>query len=270
MGDIETPAQRIRQRMHRAHPGVAEGHAGHQARGGHVVAGLQVGWVGVGLGQRLGDQLDCANGQRVGDRRGIQRQVRLDGMHQRIHATGGGHAARAGEGHLRADQRHVRQQVVADDAFFQLRDLVGKNRHVGHFRTGAGRGRNGNQRRALTRHLVDTEQIRQRAVVTGIGGHALGDVDGTAAAHADQAVMPALAVHAHAVFDDGDFRVGQYAVEDFVGALTQVLERQRHGAGLDQGCVGDDQRVVHIQAREFSSQLFDGACAGEQFVGDLE
>ncbi|MNT07293.1 hypothetical protein D3C72_1419910 [compost metagenome] len=109
MSDVEAPAQRIRQRMHRADPGVAERHAGHQAGGGHVFAGLQVGAIGVGLGQRFGDQLDGAKGQRVGDRRGIHRQIGLDGVHQRVDATGGGDTAWAGQGHLRADQRHVRQ-----------------------------------------------------------------------------------------------------------------------------------------------------------------
>ena len=171
---------------------------------------------------------------------------------------------------MRADQRHIRQQEVTDDAFFQLRGLVGENRHIGHLRTGAGRGRDGNQRRPLARHLIDAEQVRQRTVIPGIGGNTFGDIDGTAATHADQAVMPALTVDAHAVFDDGDFRIGQYAVENLVGAFAQVFEGQRHGAGLDQRGIGDDQRVIHIQARELSGQLFDGASAGEQFVGDLE
>jgi len=98
-------------------------------------------------------------------------------MHQRIHTTGGGNAARAGEGHLRADQGYIRQQVVADDAFFQLCGLVGEDRHIGHLRTGAGRGRDGDQRRALARHLVDAKEVRQRTVVTGIGGYAFGDID---------------------------------------------------------------------------------------------
>ena len=82
--------------------------------------------------------------------------------------------------------------------------------------------------------------------------------------------MPPFAVRTHAVFDDGNFRIGQHAVEDFVGSVTQMLQGQRHGTGLDQRGVGDDQRIIHIQAREFGSQLFDGTCTGQQFVGDLE
>ena len=108
------------------------------------------------------------------------------------------------------------------------------------------------------------------AVVTGVSRNTLGNVDGTAAAHADQAVMPAFAVHAHAVLDNGDFRVGQHTVENLIGALAQVLKRQRDGTGLDQRGIGDDQRVIHIQTRELGGQLFNGASAGQQFMGDLE
>lgn len=154
--------------------------------------------------------------------------------------------------------------------FFQLRHFVREDRHIGHLRTGAGRGRDGDQRRPLARHLVDAEQIRQGAVVTGIGRDTFGNVDSAAAAHPDQAVMPAFAVRTHAVFDDGDFRVGQHTIKNLVGALAQMLKRQRHGAGLDQRGVRHDQWVIHIQTRELGGQLLDGTGAGQQFVGDLE
>jgi hypothetical protein len=129
---------------------------------------------------------------------------------------------------------------------------------------------NGNQRRAFARHLVHTEQILECAVITGIGGDAFGDINGTATAHADQAVMPAFAVGLHAVFDDGDLRVGQHPVEDLVGPITQLRQCQLHRTGLDQRSIGDDQRVVDIQPGQLGGQLLDGAWAGEQFVGDLE
>ncbi|MCY1178408.1 hypothetical protein D9M73_187550 [compost metagenome] len=191
-------------------------------------------------------------------------------MHQRIDATGRRDAARTGQGHLRTDQRHVRQQVVADDALFQLRDLVGKDGDVGHFRAGAGRGRNCDQWRAFSRDLIDTEQILQRTVVPGVGCHALGNVDGTPAAQADQSIMPSVAVNLHAIFDDGDFRVRQHTVEDFVGAATQLRQCQFYRAGFDQGDVGDDQRIVDVQACQLSGQLLDGTCASDQFVSDFE
>ena len=63
VGDIEPPAQRIGQRMHRADSGITERHTGHQAGGGHVFAGLQIGRIGVGLGQRFGDEFYRADGQ---------------------------------------------------------------------------------------------------------------------------------------------------------------------------------------------------------------
>ncbi|MNI66442.1 hypothetical protein D3C73_1220040 [compost metagenome] len=107
-------------------------------------------------------------------------------------------------------------------------------------------------------------------MVSGIGRHALGNVDGTAAAQADQAVMPALAIHLHAIFDDGDFRVRQYPVENLVAAFAQLRQRQFYRTGLDQGGIGDDQRIINVQTRQLGGQLLDGTCAGDQFVSDLE
>jgi hypothetical protein len=49
-----------------------------------------------------------------------------------------------------------------------------------------------------------------------------------------------------------------------------MRQRQFHGAGLDQRGIGDDQRVVDIQARQLCRQLLDGTGAGDQFVSDLE
>ncbi len=174
--------------------------------GGHVFASLQVGRVGISLGQGLGDQFDGAQCQCVGDRRAIYRQISFDGVDQGIHATGGGDAARTGQGHGRADQGDIRQQVVADDALFQLRLLVGKDRDAGHFRAGAGGGRNGDQGRALLLDQVDAEQLGQRAVMPGEGRDAFGDVNGAAASEADQAVIAAFVEGAGAVFYDGDLR----------------------------------------------------------------
>ena len=154
--------------------------------------------------------------------------------------------------------------------FCQLRDLVGKDGDVGHLRTGAGRGRNGNQWRAFARDLIDTEQILQRAVVTGVGCHAFCDVDGTAASQSDQAIVPALSVDPHAVFDDGDFRIGQYPIEDLPGPAPQLRQCQFYRAGPDQGGVGDDQWVIDVQTRQLGRQLLDGTCSGDQFVSDFE
>ena len=270
MGDIEAPAQGIGQGMHCTDSGIAEGHAGHQAGGGHVFPGLQVGRVGVGLGQRPDDQADRAQGQGVGDRRTVERQVGLHRMHQRVDATGGGDAARAGQGHHRAHQRYVRQQVIADDALFQLGHLVREDRHVGHLRTGARSGRNGNQRRPLALHLIHPEQLFQRAFMAGERGHRLGDINGAAAAQADQAIVATGPVSLGAGLDYGDFRLRLDLVEDPVSAPAQVGQGQIDGAGLDQDRIGDDQRVADLQARQFGVQLFDGALAGNQFVGNLE
>ncbi len=154
--------------------------------------------------------------------------------------------------------------------FFQLRGLVGEDRHVGDFRTGTGRGGDGNHGRAFARHLVDAEHILQLAVVPGIDAHALGDVDGTAAAQADQAIVTAVAVGLHAVLDNGDFRVRHDPVENLVVASAQVLQGQLHGTGLDQRRVGHDQRIVDIQSRQLGGQLLDGSGTRDQFMGDLE
>ena len=85
--------------------------------------------------------------------------------------------------------------------------LVGKDRHVGHFRTGARGGRNGDQGGPFSLDQVDTEQLGQRAVMPGKGRDAFGDVDGAAASQADQAIVAAVAVGPGAVLDDGNFRL---------------------------------------------------------------
>ncbi|MNL50302.1 hypothetical protein D3C87_1733080 [compost metagenome] len=107
-------------------------------------------------------------------------------------------------------------------------------------------------------------------MVPGVGRHTLGNVDGTAAAQTDQAVMPAVAIDLHAIFDDGDFRVRQYPVENLVTAFAQLRQCQFYRAGLDQSGIGDDQRVVDVQACQLGRQLLDGTCAGDQFVSDFE
>jgi hypothetical protein len=133
--------------------------------------------------------------------------------------------ARTGQGHQRADKRDVGQQVIADDAFFQLGLFVRKDRHVGDFRAGARGGRDGNQRRAFAPDLINAKQLGQRPLVVGEGGDALGDVDGTAAAHTNQAIVTALSVGPGAVLDDRDFWLGFDLIKQAVTTTAQLRQR---------------------------------------------
>ncbi|MNP41476.1 hypothetical protein D3C76_1351810 [compost metagenome] len=88
--------------------------------------------------------------------------------------------------------------------------------------------------------------------MTGIRRDALGDIDSTTTAHSNQAVVAALAIGAGAVLDDGNFRLRFDLIEDAVTATAQLRQRQINSAGLQQNDVGDDQRVLDIQASQFS------------------
>ncbi|MNE78727.1 hypothetical protein D3C80_1751610 [compost metagenome] len=107
-------------------------------------------------------------------------------------------------------------------------------------------------------------------MVPGINPHALGDVDGTATAETDKAIMTTVAIGLHAVLDNGDFRVRHDPVENLVVPSAQMLQGQFHGAGLDQRRIGHDQWVVDVQPGQLSRQLLDGSGTGDQFMGDLE
>ncbi|MDT4865333.1 hypothetical protein FQZ97_1001290 [compost metagenome] len=93
----------------------------------------------------------------------------------------------------------------------------------------------------------------------GGDGHALGAVDGGAAAHGDEAVAAAAAVQLDGGAHRGLGRVGGRLVEHRDLEIGDGVERLLQHAGRAHAGVGDDQGAVDADARALARQELDGA-----------
>jgi hypothetical protein len=111
----------------------------------------------------------------------------------------------------------------------------------------------------LRRAAFDGGVGLQRAFVRGGNGHALGAVDGRAAAHGDQAVAALRVVDRHGGAHGGFGGVGGGLVIHGHGQAGQGVQRLLQDAGgLDAG-VGHDQRAADAHALALGGQQVDGA-----------
>jgi hypothetical protein len=93
----------------------------------------------------------------------------------------------------------------------------------------------------------------------GGNGHALGAVDGAAAAHGDQAVAALLPVEGSGCAYGGLGGIGGRLVEDGMRQVAQCVQRLLQHAGRLDALVGDDQRPRDAHALALLAQQPHGA-----------
>ncbi|MNZ56831.1 hypothetical protein D3C78_747870 [compost metagenome] len=120
MRQVVETAQLMRHRMHVTERGIVEGHAGEELRVRHVLSCGEVAAVAHGQAQVVADQGHGFQRASVGDRVGGSRDIRLDGVSQRIHAGCGRQAFGHGDHQRRVVDRQQRRDVAVDDGHFHV------------------------------------------------------------------------------------------------------------------------------------------------------
>ena len=116
----KTRADRVRERVVETDERVRERETGDRRGVCHRGPRLDVGAVLVGPRQRLEDHVARLHAERVGERRGEDRDARLERVRQRVDARVGGHRRRHRHGQRRIDDRRVRHERVVDSVTFAL------------------------------------------------------------------------------------------------------------------------------------------------------
>ena len=197
VGNVRGPADDSGQAVHGTQLRVGQRHPAEQAAQGHVRARLCVLPVGVGGAQGRARPAEPLAGQPVGQRRGPDRDERLQALRERVQAAGRRHGRRARPGQQRIDQRDPRDHQRAAQAGLEPVLRHGEHRVGGRLGPGARGGRDCDagrrgpgDRPARPNHL----QVVQR--VTAVAeqhGHGLAGVDDAAAADRDDHVGSVLA-----------------------------------------------------------------------------
>ena len=139
----EARADRVGERVVDADERVGEREPGDRRRVRHGRARREVVAVGVGARQRVEDQVERLQAERVGVRRREDRHAGLERVRERVDAGVGGHVRRHRERQPRVDDRDVGHERVVDER--ELAAAGGQHRRRRDLRAGAGRRRHGDE-----------------------------------------------------------------------------------------------------------------------------
>ena len=184
--------------------------------------------------------------------------------------------SRQGGGHAHHEhgviQGQVGQTVGVHHEHLGLGVLVGDHIGAGTFGTGACRGVDGNDRRAVLLGLVDAVVILNFAAVGRENAHGLRHVNGRAAANGDQGATAALGVKIQGLIDNFRGRIWLNAVKDhiFNVGVVQDCGDFPGGADLHQAFVGDDQDLLCAQTAEKVGNHRDTVPSDQGVAGLIE
>ncbi len=235
---------------------VGEREAGERGGVGHVSARREVGAVGDRLGERVEDQMDGLQAEGVGERGGEDRDVRFQGMRERVHACVRGQLRRHRQGQRRIDDRQFGHERVVDER--ELARPGGQDRRGGDLRSGARCRRHRDQPGAVlilreARDALAGVEERERELAQRQLGmlveepHGLRRVDHRAAADGDdqvrrQSVQP-LGPGAHPRLKRLRLDVGDHVQRIAVQVAADLVD----GPARLRLRVGDDHRGVRLQ-----------------------
>ncbi len=172
-------------------PGVGEAQAAEEARQRQVLPPGGVEALQAGGAQRAGRSPHPLGRQRIRDRVGPDREVRLDELGESVETAGREHRARRAGDEVRVHHGQPGEEVQAPEA--RLGTSCGEDRVPGHLRARAGGGGDGHERQrragqgtATADHLEVLERVL--GPVAGEPGDRLAEVDGAAAADRDDAL----------------------------------------------------------------------------------
>ena len=254
-------AQAVAQRMHAAQA-LLERHRALHRSAHHVQARLAVAAVAGGTFDVQPGALQAIERDAIGGRIEGGRHEGLHAMCDGVHAGRGCQLGWQAEREFRvADGRLGHQEpAVETQLAVVVDDDDGAARHLA---AGAAGGRHGDQRRHavgdLRRATLDGGVGRERAFVRGGNRHALGAVDGRAAADCDQPVATAGVVGLDGGAHGGLGRVGRRLVEHRDFEPAQRIERLLQDAGGTHAGVGHDQRAGDADAGTFGCEQTDCA-----------
>ncbi len=170
---------------------------------------------------------------------------------------------------LRVENRHVRDDVRADDGLFDLLLLDGEDGVGRGLRSGSGgRGDHDGGRPGL-RDKVDPQVVADLPVVGEEDAHRLGDVEGASAADPHNQVELLFPIDVEALLERLDGGLGRHVVIhlDFRAGRAQGLKGVIQKTRLADPLVGDHQGVLRAEGPAFFLQLRGAAGPEEDPVG---
>ena len=223
-------------------------------------------------GEAAGDQLDAGQRERVGHRRRLAGDVRLDAVRERVHADVRREVARHGHRQLVVHDGDGRQQVDVEHHHLDVTLRVGDHGDLRHLAARAGGRGDCDERRARVQHLVIALVLAQRLGVRGEDRDGLGGIDRAAAAQGHEQVGVEGPVACQTGADVVVGRVGLDVGEDVAGD-TRVGQEATDLAGqpaLGEEPVGDEQRPVRTEAARLNRQLGQGPVSDHHCRGYVE
>ena len=157
---------------------------------------------------------------------GVDRGIGLDGVDQGVQAGEGRDQGWKPDRQLGVEQGHLREEIGADDSLFQFFLGIGKNGDGGDFAAGAGGGGDEDHRQSRIGDQVDTEKLGQVPLVGQQHRGHLGDIQGAAAAVADQRLNAFFPAQLRALSDHLQARVRFHPVkksEGDIGRLKRIF-----------------------------------------------
>ena len=212
-------------------------------------------------------------GQRQGVRHGVFRAAigeGLDGVNHGVNAGIGGGMLGQAQREIGIQDRHVRIQRISRDAAFGGR-ARGQHRHIGHFRAGARRGGQQDQRRTVRPDLLHAIHRGQGLLAGQKERDHFRRVHRAAAAKADHGLGAKFLTFRHS-FEDGAFgRVGDHLVIDMhlKARILQARQRRIGQSRLQDALIGDKEDALGALERRGGG--FREPCARarlEQGFGD--
>ena len=284
MWDVELCAERMRDAVHEAEPGVREPDSGHVAGQQQFGASLDVGADGDRPRQEPGHGRDDLQGDAVAVRVRPHRQVGLEGVGEGVHAGGRGGPGWQSHRQVRVEHRGARKGAVVADIELAAADDIRDHAERVHLRTCAGGRRHGDDREGMPGELgavveadaplrVDgaerdaLRRVHRRPAADrhdGLGSHGCRQVAALVDARGRRVGCdPTVDGHAQA----GPFERGAYGGDDRGGGEERIGDDE--GAGRAD-CGSDATDLVHPAAAEVGHGLgVEGQLQLEQWrVGD--
>lgn len=238
--------------MRRTENGVGEGQARFEARLGHDGPRLHLQRVFDRVDQGVGDQPDRAKRVMVRERVVRQRDERLDSVCERVEPGSRIEPLRHGRQQAGIDHGDVGNQRAADDRDLGTAGRVRHDAELRHVGTGAGRGRDHDQRRDRTGRLIHPLVVENVAPVRGEHRDSFGGIDHRTASECDQDIASTFLVGLVTGRDLVILRIGRQRTphNGRQSLFPELVLQFGRPAGVDQPGVGDEHRPRAAQSED--------------------
>ena len=215
----------------------------------------------IGSTQVRAEQLHRRQCLAVAVRVGLGADIGFDGVGQGIDAGVSGDASRYRQGQFIVDQRGSRHEAETNAEHLLVLVGIGNDGETGRFGTGAGGGRDGDDRQALLADIARELVVAHLAAELAQDRDRLGRIDRAAATEGDDRVVIARFDFIHTGQNRGFSGFGQGVGKKVAGnaGFAQCCLQVIHITQLDHHRIGNDQWVAAAQGRQYFRSLATGA-----------